>query len=239
MRTATIILSLLVLGGCAGLSKEECLTADWRIIGLEDGAVGHNAARIGRHRQDCAKHGVTPDKTAYDAGYGEGIQQYCSFGRGSNAGAAGDSRLHVCPANSDYHAGYDQGLKSFCTYDSGYSFGLAGGNYGRVCPPAAEANFLDGYVAGNAIFTLRSELNALGSELHDVVAEREAIEQDQDVLKRKIILDGSLTAEDRAHLLLDIEDMRKLDDELKEQQDALTLQISDVQAQLIELGVEI
>lgn len=239
MRTVILFLSLILLGGCAGLSKNECLTADWQIIGFEDGAAGRSASRIGEHRRDCAKHDVTPDKVAYDLGYEQGIRNYCSFGRGTNAGAAGESRLQVCPADSDYHPGYEKGLESFCTYDSGYTFGLAGGNYGRVCPQQAEANFLDGYVAGNAIFTLQSELNALESQLHEVITARERAERNQDALKREVILDGSLDAEDRAQLLLEIGDLRDLDDELEDQEDALAREITELQAQLIEIGAGI
>lgn len=229
----------LLLSGCAGLSQEECLTADWQIIGFEDGAAGRSASRIGDHRRACAKHGVSPDKTAYDTGYDEGIRQYCSLGRGSNAGAAGYSRLQVCPADSDYQRGYEEGLVSFCTYDSGYSYGLAGGDYGRVCPPTAEANFLDGYVAGKAIYTLQSQLSELQIELNEIVARRDQIEDDQDALKTQIVIDRQLTSEDRARLLLDIDSLRDLDDDLEAQEEALLLRITDVQVQLRDLGVDI
>lgn len=239
MRNLILLLAALMLTGCAGLSEEECLTANWEIIGFEDGAAGRSASQIGQHRRDCSKHGVSPDKTAYDLGYQQGIRQYCSFGRGTTAGAAGYGRLQVCPADSDYHDGYVQGLASFCTYDSGYSFGLGGGSYERVCPPASEPRFLDGYAAGSSIFSLQSDLDALRVELNEIVAQRKRIERDQDSLKTDVILDPSLTTEDRARLLLELDDLRDLDDELEEHEDALLVQIANVQARLSALGVEL
>ena len=234
-----VLLSFLLLSGCAGLSKDECLTADWQIIGFEDGSAGQSAARIGDHRRACAKHGVTPDKTAYDAGYHEGIMNYCSFNRGNNASLAGYGRLQVCPDNSQYQVGYEQGLQNFCTYDSGYDYGLKGNTYRKICPQSREDDFLNGYQHGRDIFTLQNELYGLENELNNVAGLREQNELDQDALKQQLILDRSLTAEGRAQILLDIDALRDADDDLEEQQDSLEAQIGDVHGRLIGLGVDI
>lgn len=233
------MLSFLLLSGCAGLSKDECLNADWQIIGFEDGAAGQSATRIGDHRRACAKHGVTPDKAAYDAGYHEGIMNYCSFTRGNNAAVAGYSRLQVCPSDSQYQLGFDQGLENFCTYDSGYDYGLSGKNYRKICPPRIEEVFLNGYEHGRAIFTLQNELYGLQGELQNVVDLREQNDQDQDALKQQLILDRELTAEGRAQILLDIDALRDADDDLEKEEDTLQAKIADVQEQLMGLGVEI
>jgi len=88
-----------VLGGCAGMSEDECITSDWYAIGYEDGARGYSADQIGNRRKACAKHGVTPDFQAYRSGRSEGLREFCQPQRGFNIGAAGGGYSGVCPAN--------------------------------------------------------------------------------------------------------------------------------------------
>jgi hypothetical protein len=70
------------LSSCASLSKDECLYADWQIVGYEDDAAGRGSRRMGDHRKACADHAVEPDKAAYDGGYNEGLQMFCIYDRG-------------------------------------------------------------------------------------------------------------------------------------------------------------
>ncbi|WP_091509461.1 DUF2799 domain-containing protein [Microbulbifer yueqingensis] len=101
-RTLRIIsagLLALVLGGCATMSEEECMVADWHAIGYEDGAAGQPVAQLGRRRQACAEYGVQPDSAAYRAGRDEGLELYCTEMRGFRLGRAGGSYNGVCPAD--------------------------------------------------------------------------------------------------------------------------------------------
>jgi hypothetical protein len=101
LRGSIGVLALVLLSGCAGLGKEECLTADWRTIGYEDGLRGYAAERIGGHRAACAKHQVTPDLNAYTEGRERGLQEYCQPRNGFRAGINGRSYENVCPAASE------------------------------------------------------------------------------------------------------------------------------------------
>ena len=47
--------------------------ADWRTVGFEDGTAGRSEGGIGRYRQQCSEHGVTPDLESYRAGHAEGL----------------------------------------------------------------------------------------------------------------------------------------------------------------------
>jgi len=96
---AAAIAMILLAGGCATMSEEECLTADWRAIGYEDGAAGLQVAQLGRRRQACADHGVRPDTVAYRAGRDEGLELYCTEQRGFRLGRAGSGYNGVCPAD--------------------------------------------------------------------------------------------------------------------------------------------
>jgi len=91
--------TMVVLSGCATMSADECETSDWRGIGYDDGVRGYSADRIGRHRNACAKHGVTPDLDAYQTGRTEGLREYCQPQRGFNLGANGSRYNGVCAAD--------------------------------------------------------------------------------------------------------------------------------------------
>ncbi|MDP3740581.1 MAG: DUF2799 domain-containing protein [Hyphomonadaceae bacterium] len=96
MRFVLLACSCLSLAGCASMSKSECVYADWRAIGYEDGANGHTASVISSRRQACAKAGVTPDMDAYLAGRDAGLAEYCTPANGFSTGESGYSYNGVC-----------------------------------------------------------------------------------------------------------------------------------------------
>ena len=112
-RISLLVLTLGVLGlsGCATMSSDECMTSDWSAIGYEDGSHGYTMDRMGQHRKACAKHGVTPDFTAYQDGRDRGLVDYCQPGRGFNVGANGGSYQGVCHVNleGDFLDAYNTG----------------------------------------------------------------------------------------------------------------------------------
>lgn len=99
------------LSGCATMSGDECMTSDWSAIGYEDGSRGYNTDRFGQHRKACAKHGVTPDFSAYQNGRDQGLVEYCQPGRGFNVGVNGGSYNGVCGVNleADFLDAYNTG----------------------------------------------------------------------------------------------------------------------------------
>lgn len=104
--------AMVVVSGCAGMSDEECLATDWSAVGYEDGARGYTAERFSRHRTACAKHGITADFGAYQAGREQGLVEYCQPGRGYDVGVSGGRYYGVCGADLEpdfldaYNAGY-------------------------------------------------------------------------------------------------------------------------------------
>lgn len=89
--------SALAIGGCASLSQEECLNADWYDIGARDGAEGYPANRWADHRRSCSEYRIQPDWEAYRAGWEEGINNYCTPERGFQEGRKGAGYAKVCP----------------------------------------------------------------------------------------------------------------------------------------------
>jgi hypothetical protein len=113
--TVAILAVLALLQGCATLNKDECMLADWRLIGYQDGAAGKSAAVVGEYREDCAKHAVVPDLDAWRAGREEGLQQYCKADNGYRLGNAGRGFAAVCPTTlaADFRNAYDTGRQFY------------------------------------------------------------------------------------------------------------------------------
>lgn len=109
-----MLVGLLILSGCASLSAEECLAADWYTIGVEDGSRGQSVSRIGAHRKACAEVGVQPDMARYSEGRAFGLQSFCTRERGYTEGENGRSYSGVCPPHLEpifmqgYLAGQDR-----------------------------------------------------------------------------------------------------------------------------------
>ncbi|MCH8529796.1 MAG: DUF2799 domain-containing protein [Saccharospirillum sp.] len=111
----TVALVAVLLAGCASMSKDECLTADWYAIGYEDGANGQPTTRIGSHREACAKHGVTPNLRDYQDGHDEGIIHFCTAQSGFTRARSGYQYTGICPPSlePEFMDGYTAGRQIY------------------------------------------------------------------------------------------------------------------------------
>lgn len=117
--TSAIKLSILVLAfmglyGCASMSAEECLTADWYTIGYEDGIHGLSTSHISNRRKACAKHGVSPDLEQYTTGHATGVPLFCVAKNGFSRGSRGSRYPAICSANAfpEFNKAYNIGLRA-------------------------------------------------------------------------------------------------------------------------------
>jgi hypothetical protein len=117
MRAALVVVFLLCLNGCASMNEAQCRNADWKMIGFEDGMAGKSSARIGDHRQACAKHNLTPDLDAYNSGHAEGVRQFCTEANGFNFGRSGKNYSGICPEDQkdQFMLGYRAGKELYVT----------------------------------------------------------------------------------------------------------------------------
>lgn len=88
-----------LLAGCASMSEEECLTADWYERGAMDGRHGQSTAILDRHREACAKAGVVPDTEQFHKGHNVGIREFCRPENGTSTGHRGYRYQGICPAD--------------------------------------------------------------------------------------------------------------------------------------------
>lgn len=97
------------------MSEDECLAADWWIIGQRDGFVGEPLSYLAEHQEACAEYGVTPDRTAYVEGHRRGqrdfLRSYCTRFNGYTVGRDGDSYIGICPSSMEgsFLAGFRRG----------------------------------------------------------------------------------------------------------------------------------
>ncbi len=98
---AGIVAAMAVLTGCNSMSAQECLATDWRTVGYEDGVNGYTGDRIGRYRNACSEHGVTPDLAEYQAGRDQGLREFCKPVNGFHVGARGGGYSGTCPSELD------------------------------------------------------------------------------------------------------------------------------------------
>jgi hypothetical protein len=96
-----ILAAMAVLTGCNSMSEKECLSTDWRTVGYEDGVNGFSGDRIGRYRNACSEHGVTPNLAEYQSGRAQGLVEFCKPVNGFRVGARGGGYSGVCPADLD------------------------------------------------------------------------------------------------------------------------------------------
>lgn len=86
-----------LLSNCANMNESDCLTADWQLIGFEDGRFGKNESHISQHRKECAEHGVTPDLSSYRKGHFSGSERFCTANNGFSQGRQGNNYNRSCP----------------------------------------------------------------------------------------------------------------------------------------------
>jgi hypothetical protein len=110
-----IAVGALLLSGCASLSENQCLTADWESIGYQDGSRGYDAGRIGKHSEACAEHGIKADREQYEVGRLAGLEVFCTGYNGVRLGRQGYSYSGVCPLSlqGDFVRGYEMGRELY------------------------------------------------------------------------------------------------------------------------------
>lgn len=113
---AASLLAAALLAGCAtGMDRNQCVAADWRTIGYEDGLHGFPADRIGAHRVACSKFQVAPDLAAYTEGRQRGLVEYCQPKNGFRVGLHGGGYANVCsgPTEQSFVNGYQWGRQIY------------------------------------------------------------------------------------------------------------------------------
>ncbi|WP_299197575.1 DUF2799 domain-containing protein [uncultured Amphritea sp.] len=105
---------VLGMAGCSTLDKEDCLSADWQLIGFNDGVGGRDAGRLEQHRDACSDYGVVPLMDQYLLGYDRGVRRYCTAINGYNEARAGKALNPVCSGElqPEFVRGFELGIQT-------------------------------------------------------------------------------------------------------------------------------
>ena len=100
-----------MLSGCATMSPEECMVADWYRIGEQDARAGRGTDYLANRASDCAEAGYPADTEAWHAGFDYGLGYFCTLDSGFRFGLEGQRYLHSCPADleREFLEGYELG----------------------------------------------------------------------------------------------------------------------------------
>ena len=92
---------LVLLGGCAAMTVEECKVARWGEVGLRDGLAGEPLGKLNALVKDCAEAHVAVDTPTYLQGRDQGLLTYCRLDNAPRQGLAGKTYSGACPASID------------------------------------------------------------------------------------------------------------------------------------------
>lgn len=108
------------LASCTGVRQIECPSADWAVIGFEDGEAGKPVSAIGGYQEICSEQGAAMDINAYNTGHEEGVRAYCQPENGYELGKNSLEYTVACPADlSDaFRERYREGLRFYPFYRS-------------------------------------------------------------------------------------------------------------------------
>ncbi len=115
-KLVVILVALALVGifsGCASMSKNQCLQADWYEIGNRDGSLGKPRTLFPSHYDTCLEYGVHADRQAYYRGRAEGLQSYCTYDNGLAQSRQGKTYRQVCSPElePDFLAGFEKGKR--------------------------------------------------------------------------------------------------------------------------------
>ena len=110
-----LILTTLVLQGCATMSVDQCATADWHALGYQDGSQGATLSKAAQRDAACTKHGFTMNRSAYSDGRYDGLHLFCTPNNAYSIGERGKSYSGVCTDHNedDFLDAYQRGRELY------------------------------------------------------------------------------------------------------------------------------
>ena len=158
---------ILLLTGCATVSKEDCLVTDWFEVGRMDGMQGTPRTAFQNRAKPCLEYGINADRQAYYQGHDQGLEYYCTEQNGFELGRKGQRYNPVCPLQleKNFRTGYQNGMQFYCSEENGFELGRRGRGYPNICPPELEPGFRTGYLKGKELYKYESKIASLHRRL--------------------------------------------------------------------------
>jgi hypothetical protein len=115
-----IVMSIVILAGCASMSPEACRTANWYNLGARDAKNGEPSSIIADYRRACAKADVVADGALYLLGHADGQREYCTEENGYSLGRKGKMYQYACEGERSnlFMRGYEPGLALYKAHEA-------------------------------------------------------------------------------------------------------------------------
>lgn len=103
---------MLLVSACSEMDATDCEFADWKILGIEDGAKGKSNEIFRDKFNECNKYGIKADREKYMLGWNQGIKQFCTTRNGFEYGKKHEYK-QTCPKELErqFLKGYKYGNK--------------------------------------------------------------------------------------------------------------------------------
>lgn len=112
-RLSLMLAASLLTAGCATMSPEQCMVADWYQLGERDALAGLDSNHLANRAEACQEAGYEIDSQAWYAGFEAAIPAFCTLDNGFRFGIAGNSYRNTCPPalQAEFLEGYDVGAE--------------------------------------------------------------------------------------------------------------------------------
>jgi len=110
-----VLAATLLASGCATMSAEQCMVADWYALGERDALAGLDSNHLANRAKACREAGYSIDSEAWYAGFDAAIPAFCTLDNGFRYGIVGNSYRNTCPPEfqAEFLAGYDVGTQIY------------------------------------------------------------------------------------------------------------------------------
>lgn len=151
----TLLAVVLILGGCAAMTPDECRTADWYLVGEMDARSGRTPAHFANRDRACREAGFPADQQSWREGWEFGLTAFCTAPQGFRFGRDGGRYEPICPSalEADFLSGYDIGREI--------------------------------YLLGGRVETLRGELDGVDASLKEAAVDGSLDETQMAALQRR------------------------------------------------------
>jgi hypothetical protein len=116
----TALAAGLLVTGCATMSPEQCMVADWYRLGEQDAMAGRSPDHLANRAGACQEAGYEADAEAWYAGFEEALPRFCTLDNGFQFGVSGSRYQNTCPAylSEGFQSGYQVGAEIYALEQS-------------------------------------------------------------------------------------------------------------------------
>jgi len=109
-----------LISGCATMSPEQCMVADWYRLGEQDALAGRTSDHLANRAGACQEAGYGVDTESWYAGFEAALPSFCTIDSGFQFGVNGSRYQNSCPVQfaDEFIDGYQLGSEIYALQQS-------------------------------------------------------------------------------------------------------------------------